>query len=85
MFAAEFDWISSKKGRTGPEETGVRALGGRGCGAAAAQGHSGGALQETGPQECAQEETGRGETPSPEIEWAGRLGGVQGLVYVSGY
>lgn len=51
-------------GRAGPEKTGVSAVRGGGRCSAAAQRHCGGALQETSPQKCAQEEAGRGETPA---------------------
>lgn len=48
-------------GRTGPEETRGWAFRGGDRGAAAAQRHRGGAVQETSPQKCAEEEAGGGE------------------------
>lgn len=60
-------------GRAGPEKTGVSAVRGGGRCSAAAQRHCGGALQETSPQKCAQEEAGRGETPA-QRGWPAKVG-----------
>lgn len=56
-----FVFSLSTEGWTSPEETRGRAVGGGGRCVTAAQRDCRGAVQETSPQECAQEEAGGGE------------------------
>lgn len=59
-----FSALLLTEGSTGPEETGDWAVGGGGRCVTAAQRNCGGALQETRPDKCAEEEAGGGETVS---------------------